>query len=169
MSNIDSEVLLDSWSKQTGILKSLMTKVTEENRSFKPSPDGLALDAQLAHINNTRAFFLSQINEPQSDRLKWFKGVEFDGTSNIEEDIDTIKAQVELSGEVVREVLADWFAEGAGRIAPYDHPVLFLQHMIWHEGWHTGLVMLALRLNGEEPTEEWEELNLWSAWRDPEI
>ncbi len=37
--------------------------------------------------------------------------------------------------------------------------------MVWHEGWHAGIILLALRLNGREPAEQWEETNLWGIWR----
>jgi hypothetical protein len=37
--------------------------------------------------------------------------------------------------------------------------------MVWHDGWHVGLIFLALRLNGQEPREEWEEPNVWGLWR----
>ena len=37
--------------------------------------------------------------------------------------------------------------------------------MVWHDGWHVGLIFLALRLNGQEPPEEWEEPNVWGQWR----
>ena len=30
----------------------------------------------------------------------------------------------------------------------YDHPLLLLQHMLWHEGYHYGQIKLALKLAG---------------------
>jgi hypothetical protein len=30
----------------------------------------------------------------------------------------------------------------------YDHPILLLQHMLWHEGYHHGQIKLALKLAG---------------------
>jgi len=30
----------------------------------------------------------------------------------------------------------------------YDHPLLYLQHMIWHEGYHHGQIKLALKVMG---------------------
>ncbi len=30
----------------------------------------------------------------------------------------------------------------------YDHPILLLQHMIWHEGYHHGQIKLVLKLSG---------------------
>ena len=55
--------------------------------------------------------------------------------------------------------------DGKEKVGFYDNPVLFLQHMIWHEGWHVGLIILGLRLSGEEPPEEWEENHIWGEWR----
>jgi hypothetical protein len=37
--------------------------------------------------------------------------------------------------------------------------------MVWHEGYHAGLILLALRNAGQEPTEEWDEYNIWALWR----
>jgi len=36
----------------------------------------------------------------------------------------------------------------------YDHPILFLQHMIWHEGYHHGQIKLALKLMGHTLTDK---------------
>ena len=33
----------------------------------------------------------------------------------------------------------------------YDHPILMLQHMIWHEGYHHGQIKLALKVAGTAP------------------
>jgi hypothetical protein len=33
----------------------------------------------------------------------------------------------------------------------YDHPILFLQHMIWHEGYHHGQMKLALKKWRSQP------------------
>ncbi|MGA2096413.1 MAG: DinB family protein [Candidatus Acidiferrum sp.] len=36
----------------------------------------------------------------------------------------------------------------------YDHAILFLQHMIWHEGYHQGQIKLALNLAGRAVGDE---------------
>jgi hypothetical protein len=36
----------------------------------------------------------------------------------------------------------------------YDHPILLLQHMLWHEGYHHGQMKLALKLAGRPLTDE---------------
>ncbi len=46
----------------------------------------------------------------------------------------------------------------------YDHPVLFFQHMIWHEGYHHGQIKLALKLTGCQLTDNKAGPVTWSIW-----
>lgn len=62
----------------------------------------------------------------------------------------------------------DALGKGVTQFGWYDNPVLFIQHMVWHEGWHIGLIFLALRLAGQEIPEEWEETKVWGEWRTEE-
>ena len=32
----------------------------------------------------------------------------------------------------------------------YEHPILLLQHMVWHEGYHHGQMQLALKVAGRQ-------------------
>ncbi len=47
----------------------------------------------------------------------------------------------------------------------YDNPVLFMQRMVWHDGWLVGSIFLGLRLSGQEPPERWKEPIVWGQWR----
>ena len=46
----------------------------------------------------------------------------------------------------------------------YDHPILFLQHMIWHEGYHHGQIKLALKLTGQPIADNQAGPVTWSVW-----
>lgn len=84
------------------------------------------------------------------------------------DDLNAIKAALEASGAAVRAAVEEALQTGGpmkSENITYDNPVLFLQHMVWHDGWHIGLIFLALRKNGQEPPEEWEEPNVWGQWR----
>jgi uncharacterized damage-inducible protein DinB len=67
----------------------------------------------------------------------------------------------------VRDWVAEKIGAGSQKCGNYDHPVHYLQHMVWHEGWHAGLIVLALRLAGHEPSEETESALVWNQWRLP--
>lgn len=161
------EALLDSWDRQCGIVGAVASLVTEANRHVKPSDDGMPLDAQLAHIHAVRRFWLLQVSPEHADGLG--RSYSDDQGTPIP-DLDAIKSLLVASAAAVRSavgagiVSAD-LAPLKGPNATYDNPVLLLQHMIWHDGWHVALIMLGLRLAGQEPPEEWEEPNVWGQWR----
>ena len=160
-----TEALLESWNRQCRIVNSVASLIDEANRGVKPSEDGMALDAQLAHMHGVRKYFLSQVAPEHAAGLT-SAYADKDGTPLA--DLDAIKACLRASEVAVREAVKAGLEKGgamAGGNVVYDNPVLFLQHMVWHDGWHVGLIFLALRLNGQEPPEEWEEPNVWGLWR----
>jgi len=160
-----SEALLESWDRQCRIVASVASLIDEANRHVKPSEDGWGLDAHLAHMHGVRKYFLSQVAPEQAARLT-SAYADKEGTPLPE--LDAIKVCLAASGKAVRDAVS----EGLKRSGPmkganvvYANPVLFLQHMVWHDGWHVGLIFLGLRLNGQEPPDEWEEPNVWGLWR----
>ena len=156
-----TEALLESWDRQARIVEAVAGYVNETNRNAKPSEDGWPLDVQLAHIHKVRAYFLTQVAPEKGGALpETFT----DGWDTSIADLDEIKAALVGSKIAVREAVLEGIETGA-TFAGYDHPVLFLQHLVWHEGWHVGLIFLALRRAGQEIPQEWEEQHVWSEWR----
>jgi uncharacterized damage-inducible protein DinB len=157
-----THALLDSWDRQCRIVRALASRIDESNRLVKPSEDGMALGHQLAHLHKSRHYWLSQIDPERAALMDdgyggaWVAPVA---------DLETVKGLLDQSAQAIRDAVAEAIARGAGRVGGYDNPVLFLQHMLWHEGWHAGLIFLGLRLNGQEPSGEWEEANVWGHWR----
>ncbi len=126
----------------------------------------MSLDRQLAHMHNTRRFFLSQVAPAHAAGLSTSYA---DEQGSPLDDLDTLKRNLQASGLAIRSAVKEGLESGCGPMSSehitYDNPVLLLQHMVWHDGWHVGLIFLALRLNGQEPPEEWEEPNVWGLWR----
>jgi uncharacterized damage-inducible protein DinB len=160
-----SEALLESWDRQCRIVDAVASLVTDRNRHFKPSDDGWTIDRHLAHMNGVRKFFLSQVAPEFAANLA---SASADSEGTPVADLSSIRSCLTASGIAVRAAVSAALVTGgpmAGDHVHYDNPVLFLQHMVWHDGWHVGLIFLALRLNGQEPPEEWEEPNVWGQWR----
>ncbi|MDR3688918.1 MAG: DinB family protein [Fimbriimonas sp.] len=159
------EALLESWDRQCRIVDAVASLVDDANRHVKPSDDGMPLDSQLAHMHGVRRYFLSQVAPVHAENLV-SAYADKDGTPLA--DLGAIKACLNSSAQAVRSAVQAGLERGgpmAGGHVVYDNAVLFLQHMVWHDGWHVGLIFLALRLNGQEPPEEWEEPNVWGQWR----
>lgn len=160
------DALLDSWDRQCAIVDSVASLINETNRGAKPSEDGWPITQHLAHMHGVRRFWLSQV---APDHAADLSGSYADDQGTPLADLDAIRANLAASGTAVREAVRQALEAGGGPMtgpnATYDNPVLLLQHMIWHDGWHVGLIFLALRLIGEEPSEEWDEPNVWGRWR----
>lgn len=159
------ECLLESWDRQCRIVSNVTSLIDEGNRHAQPSDDGWGLDAHLAHMHSVRKFFLSQVAPKHAAGLT--KAYADDQGTPLD-DLAEIKRCLESSGQAVREAVSEALEAGgpmSSEHVTYDNPIVFLQHMMWHDGWHIGLIFLALRLNGQEPPEEWEEPNVWGQWR----
>ena len=46
----------------------------------------------------------------------------------------------------------------------YDHPILLLQHMLWHEGYHHGQIKLALKATGHPISDKQAGPLTWRVW-----
>lgn len=158
--------LLDSWDRQCAIVEAVAGLVHEGNRHAKPSDEGWPLDLHLAHMHNVRRHFLLEVAQ---ERGKALASSYADENWTPLADLAALRACLRESGAAVREAVGEALASGVGPMqgphVTYDNPVLLLQHMVWHDGWHVGLIFLALRRVGEEPNEEWDEPNVWGRWR----
>ncbi|HVT14094.1 MAG TPA: DinB family protein [Fimbriimonadaceae bacterium] len=148
--------VLESWDRNCRIMTAVAGRIDESNRRAKPSEDGWPIDVHLAHIHKVRQFHLRQLDPEGASALP-------DVSS--EGDLGAIKTALEQSASAVQRVMRNSLESGQGAVVGYDHPVFFLQHVLWHEGWHAGLIFLALRLAGQEVPEEWEEARVWGRWR----
>ncbi len=155
---------LGSWDRQTQMLLGLAGLVTEENRRTKSSPDSFEADMHLCHVHESRYWWLGKVSPKHQATLGDVVRQEGEDWVPID-DLDEIRRQLSVSGVAVRDAVEEAMADGGGAVGPYSHPFHFMQHMLWHEGYHFALVHLALRNAGCEPTEEWEEQNVWGIWR----
>ncbi len=67
---------------------------------------------------------------------------------------------------MVRDAVKGRLEAGREMDQHYDHPILLLQHMLWHEGYHHGQIKLALKLAGRPITDEHAGPITWSVWID---
>lgn len=164
------EALLESWIRQCRIIDNLVGLMTPELLDARPDPNGWTLGFHLAHLHGTRRYWhmmASGLDKPVGPSLYTFRSDD-DENPIPSGDLSEIRTRLGESAELVRSWVADRIADGTQECGNYDHPVLYLQHMVWHEGWHAGLIVLALRLAGYEPNEETECALIWDQWRRPD-
>jgi uncharacterized damage-inducible protein DinB len=68
------------------------------------------------------------------------------------------------SARTVRDAVEGRVEAGQNMNLHYDHPILLLQHMIWHEGYHHGQMKLALKAAGRPIANEEAGPLTWRVW-----
>ncbi len=109
------------------------------------------------HIHYVRLVFVS---EDAPEFAKKMPEEEWVG----ERDPDRIAQMLNESAKTVRDAVKGRLEGGRAMDLHYDHPILLLQHMIWHEGYHHGQIKLALKMAGRAITDEVAGPGTWGVW-----
>jgi len=81
-----------------------------------------------------------------------------------ERDPDRIAQILNDSTKTVRDAVKSRVETGRDMNLHYDHPILLLQHMLWHEGYHHGQMKLALKAAGCRMTNDVAGPITWRIW-----
>jgi uncharacterized damage-inducible protein DinB len=151
------EALLDSWDRNNTILLNLLRALPEgglEARALGGSPSVAEL---FTHVQFVRLVFISE-DAPEFARdlpeEEW----------RDERDPGRIEQMLNDSAKAVRDAVKGRLEEGQDMNLHYDHPILLLQHMLWHEGYHHGQIKLALKATGRPMTDEEAGRVKWDVW-----
>lgn len=159
------EEIFASWKRHNRILANISGLIGPEEAAFKTAESESPVFEHLCHIHAVRHGWLSRVSPQHTDGLGEVYLKVGESAWEPITDPDEVKRQIALSETAVLAAVESLIAAGAGQVGPYSHPVHFLQHMLWHEAGHVAVISLALRLNGKEPSDEWEEANMWAVWR----
>ena len=151
------EALLDSWDRNNTILVNLLRALPEgalEARAMEGSP---SIAEMFTHIHFVRLVLVLE-DAPEFARSlpeqEWAA----------ERDPDRIAQMLNDSAKVVRDTVKTGVETGRDMKLHYDHPILMLQHMIWHEGYHHGQMKLALKVAGLPMADQEAGPVTWDVW-----
>ena len=153
------EVLLNSWDRNNTILVNLLRAVPNGGLELKAMTGSPSVAEMFTHIHYVRLIFISE-DAPE------FAGKMPAGEWLDERDPDKIAEMLNESAAAVRHAVKGRLEAGRQMDLHYDHPILLLQHMIWHEGYHHGQIKLALKLAGQPVTNEQAGALTWRVWMD---
>jgi uncharacterized damage-inducible protein DinB len=149
--------LLDSWDRNDTILVNLLSAVPEGGLEVRAMADGPTVAQLFTHIHYVRLVFVLE-DAPEFAREmpkeEWV----------VELDRRRIALMLSDSAKAVRDAVKSRVETGREMNLHYDHPVLMLQHMIWHEGYHQGQIKLALKLTGLPIADDKAGPLTWDLW-----
>jgi uncharacterized damage-inducible protein DinB len=151
------EALLDSWDRNNTILLNLLGALPEgglEARAMESSP---SVAEMFTHIHYVRLVFVFE-DAPE------FAANPPDKEWVAERDPSRIAQMLKYSAKVVRDAVKSRVEEGRDMNLHYDHPILLLQHMLWHEGYHHGQMKLTLKVAGRPLANKEAGPLTWRVW-----
>jgi len=151
------EALLDSWDRNNTILVNLLRAIPEGGLESRVAADSPSVREMFTHIHYVRMVFISE------DAPEFAKEVLYKEWMN-ERDPARIAQMLDESAKSVRDATQGRVESARPMDLHYDHPILFLQHMIWHEGYHHGQIKLALKLTGRPMSDKEAGPLTWRVW-----
>jgi uncharacterized damage-inducible protein DinB len=153
------ENLLDAWDRNNRILVNLLGALPEgglDARALEGSP---TVAEMFTHMHYVRLVLLSE------DVPEFAKPVPAREWRN-EREPERIAAALEESAKAVRDAVESLLRSGGQMKMHYDNPLLFLDHLIWHEGYHHGQIKLALKAAGHALEDEEIGALTWDLWME---
>jgi uncharacterized damage-inducible protein DinB len=151
------QALLDSWDRNNRILINLLHALPQGGLDVRAMPDSPSVGELFGHIHYVRLIFVFE------DACEFAKEVPAEEWT-VERDLDRMAQLLNQSAQAVRDAVKDKVESGQDMPLHYDHPILLLQHMLWHEGYHHGQIKLALKLAGLPITNEVAGPISWRVW-----
>jgi uncharacterized damage-inducible protein DinB len=151
------EALLDSWDRNNTIIVNLLGVLPEGGLETRAMPGSPSVAEMFTHIHYVRLIFISEDTPEFSGELPKEEWV-------AERDPVRIADMLNYSAKVVRDAVKSRVETNRDMELHYDHPILFLQHMLWHEGYHHGQIKLALKLAGRPIANEEAGPLTWRVW-----
>lgn len=151
------DALLDAWDRNNTILVNLLDSVPDGGLAARSLPDSPSVAQLFTHIHYVRLVFISE------------DAPEFSGEVPEQEWVDErnplrIAQMLNESAKTVRNAVQGRLQSGQEMNLHYDHPILLLQHMIWHEGYHHGQIKLALKAAGIPLSDDKIGRLTWGVW-----
>ncbi|HVO57858.1 MAG TPA: DinB family protein [Dongiaceae bacterium] len=150
------DALLDSWQRSNVILTNLLRAVPEGGLDVRGTLDSPSVAQLFAHMHFVRLVFLAE-DAPEFARPLTEEWV-------AEKDVPRLVDMLNESANAVAQAVRERVETSRPMNMHYDHPILFLQHMIWHEGYHHGQIKLALKGAGLPMNDEAAGPLTWSVW-----
>lgn len=151
------EALLDSWDRNNTILLNLLRALPEAGLEARVLGGGPAVAQLFTHIHYVRLAFVSE------DAHEFARDLPHEEWAD-ERDRGRMAQMLNDSAKAVRDAVESRVVAGKNMDLHYDHPILLLQHMLWHEGYHHGQIKLALKATGRPMTDQEAGPLTWGVW-----
>ena len=152
------DVVLDSWDRNNEILINLLEAIPQGGLEARATETSPTVGQMFAHLHHERMVSVQEeAPEAAGDvpRVEWAD----------ERDPARIAEMLRDSGERVGRAVRGRVEAGEEMDLSYDHPILLIQLLIFHEAYHHGQIKLALKVAGLALGDDVAGPRTWAVWR----
>lgn len=151
------EVLLGAWERNNRILVNLLRALPPGGLETRALPGHPTVAQMLTHVVYVRLILVEE-NAPEAaapvPEAEWIA----------QTDREVIVRELDVSAAAVREAVRGRTQQSRMLDDRYDHPLLLIQHLTWHEGYHHGQIKLALQAAGTPLPDDVAGPLTWGVW-----
>jgi uncharacterized damage-inducible protein DinB len=141
------DAILETWNRNTTVIINILNNLPEAGIDASDTGGQWTVAHHLADMQSTNVEFLRECAPEFSAGLN--VSYRPDASSPLgyipERDLNTIIAGFQSSADAVARAIRHHVETQTPFNAVYEHPIFFLQHMIWHQAYHVGQIMWALK------------------------
>jgi len=152
------DVVLDSWDRANTILVNLLAALPEGGLQARAMEGSPSVGEMFAHMHHER--MISVLEEAPE-----FAGVVPEQEWTGDDDPTRIAARLVESARRVRDAVKSRVESGKALDRNYDHPILLIQLLLFHESYHHGQIKLALKAAGRPLDDDTAGPLTWDVWR----
>ena len=151
------EVLLDSWDRNNTITVNLLRAVPDDAMDLRPMDSSPSIAQLFTHLHYVRLIFVAEAAPEfgiDVTHCEW----------QAERDRAKLAQMLNDSAKVVRNAVTGRLASARPMDRHFDHPILMLQHLLWHDAYHHGQIKLTLKMAGRAFDDEVIGPLTWDVW-----
>jgi uncharacterized damage-inducible protein DinB len=152
------DAVLESWDRNNAIMVNLLRALPPGGLDARACASSPTVAQQFMHFIHER---LISVFEEAPEFAREVPQDEW----TVERDPDRIAAMLTDSAVAVRDAVRARVLAGRDMDLHYSHPILMLQLLLWHEGYHHGQIKLALKLSGRPISDDDAGPATWDVWR----
>jgi hypothetical protein len=153
------DAVLDSWDRSNRILINLLRSVPEGGLTARALPGSPTVSEMFTHMHHERMISVAEEAPEFAGETPVGEWVFDPDAGHIEELL------TERPGSCVQQCWPERSGEGEPMALHYDHPILLLQLLQFHEAYHHGQIKLALKAAGTPVADDTVGPLTWDVWR----
>lgn len=152
------DALLDSWDRNNAILLNLLRAIPDGGLDARAMEGSPTVSQMFTHMYHERMVSVLE-NAPEC------AGAVPEQEWSAERDPTRIAQQLHESAQRVRDAVKGRVEADRALDLDFAHPILLLQLLIFHEGYHHGQIKLALKASGYAIADADAGPVTWGVWR----